>query len=244
MSMAARAAIVVIAFRRRFGYINGLGHMSILHRLTLAAAFVAALLPISISAQSGGTMVQRLDSIAGADVLGNRAVGIVVAVARGKDALLLKAFGKSDADGGAPMTVSTVIPIGSVTKQFTAAAILQLRDAGKLTLDDEITKWLPDFETRGSKVTLRHLLGHTSGIVDLVEMPELRAMQMMRNPAVTRDTIYRIISHYQLQFPPGTMQTYSNSGYWLLGLIVEKASGMTYEDYVCLLYTSPSPRDS
>jgi len=92
------------------------------------------------------------------------------------------ATGKSDADGGAPITVSTVIPIGSVTKQFTAAAILQLRDAGKLTLDDEITKWLPDFETRGSKVTLRHLLGHTSGIVDLVEMPELRAMQMMRNP--------------------------------------------------------------
>jgi CubicO group peptidase (beta-lactamase class C family) len=126
----------------------------------------------------------------------------------------------------------TVIPIGSITKQFTAAAILQLRDQGKLGLDDSITKWRPDFDTRGNKVTLRHLLGHTSGITDLVEMPELRAMQMMRNPAVTRDDIYNVISRYPFAFPTGTMETYSNSNFWLLGLIVEKASGMTYEDYI------------
>ena len=130
------------------------------------------------------------------------------------------------------MTVDTIIPIGSVTKQFTAAAILQLRDQGKLSLDDEITKWLPDFDTRGNKVTLRHLLGHTSGIIDLVEMPELRAMQLMRNPTVTRDDVYKVISRYPFKFPTGTMQIYSNSGFWLLGLIIEKASGMTYEDYV------------
>ena len=68
------------------------------------------------------------------------------------------------------MTVDTVIQIGSTTKQFTAAAILQLRDQGKLSLDDDITKWLPDFETRGNKVTLRHLLGHTSGIAELGQM--------------------------------------------------------------------------
>ena len=70
------------------------------------------------------------------------------------------------------MPVDAVFPIGSVTKQFTAAAILQLRDAGKLSLDDDITKWLPDFDTRGNKVTLRQLLDHTSGIVDITEMPE------------------------------------------------------------------------
>ena len=95
-----------------------------------------------------------------------------------------------------------------------------------------ITKWLPDFDTRGNKVTLRHLLGHTSGIVGLTEMPELRAMRLMRNPTATRDDVYKVISRYPFQFPKGTMQAYSNSGFWLLGLIIEKASGMTYEEYV------------
>ena len=174
----------------------------------------------------------RPNSIAGAGVRENRAVGIVAAVVKGKDTLLLKAYGKSDVEGDVPMAADAMLAIGSVTKQFTAAAILQLRDQGKLSLDDDITKWLPDFETRGNKVTLRHLLGHTSGIVDLTQMPELRAMQVMRNPAATRDTIYRIISRYAFQFPTGTLQMYSNSGFWLLGLIVEKASAMSYEDYV------------
>ena len=184
------------------------------------------------SAQSGSGLVQRLDSIAGAGVRESRAVGIVVAVAKGKEPLLLKAYGASDVEGAVPMTVNTVIPIGSVTKQFTAAAILQLRDQGKLSLEDDITKWLPDFQTGGNTVSLRHLLGHTSGIVDLTEMPELRAIRLMRNPTVTRDSVYQIIRRYPFQFPTGTMQMYSNTGFWLLGLIIEKASGMTYEEYV------------
>ncbi|HYN09654.1 MAG TPA: serine hydrolase domain-containing protein [Vicinamibacterales bacterium] len=187
------------------------------------------------TAQSGGALVQRLDSIAGAGVLENRSVGVVAAAVKGKDTLLLNfylAYGKADVEGDVPTTVDTVFPIGSDTKQFTAAAILQLRDQGKLSLDDDITKWLPDFETRGNKVTLRHLLGHTSGIVDIVEMPELRTMQLMRNPTVTRDAVYTVISRYPFAFPTGSMQTYSNSGFWLLGLIIEKASGMTYEEYI------------
>ena len=102
-----------------------------------------------------------------------------------------------------------------------------MRDQGKLSLDDDLTKWLPDFDTRGNTVTLRHLLGHTAGIVNLNEMPELRAMQLIRNPKVTRDDVYKGVSHYPLQFPTGTMQIYSNSGYWLLGLVIEKASGIT-----------------
>jgi hypothetical protein len=85
---------------------------------------------------------------------------------KGKATLLLKAYGKSDVEGDVPMTVDTIIAIGSDTKQFTAAAILKLRDQGKLSLDDEITKWLPDFDTGGDTVTLRHLLGHTSGVTE------------------------------------------------------------------------------
>jgi D-alanyl-D-alanine carboxypeptidase len=183
-------------------------------------------------AKAGGALAERLDTIAGAGVREDRSVGLTAAVVKGQDTLLLKAYGKADVEGDVPATVDTLFSIGSDTKQFTAAAILQLRDQGKLGLDDDITKWLPDFETRGNKVTLRHLLGHTSGVTDLVDMQELRALKLIRNPTVTRDDVYKVISRQAFMFPTGTMQLYSNSNFWLLGLIIEKASGMTYEDYV------------
>ena len=141
----------------------------------LAAAFVAAVGPFSASAQGSAALIQRLDSIAGAEVRANRSVGIVAAAFKGKDKLLLEAYGKADVEGNAPMTVGTMIPIGSVAKQFTAVAVLQLRDAGKLSVDDEVTKWLPELNMGGNTVTLRHLLAHTAGIVELGEMQELRA---------------------------------------------------------------------
>jgi D-alanyl-D-alanine carboxypeptidase len=205
-------------------------------RLKPVFALFVAFLPfvsfVLVTAQSNATLGRKLDAIAGADVAEKRAVGIVAAVARGKETLLLNAYGKSDVEADVAMTADTIIPIGSATKTFTAIAILQLRDQGKLGLDDEITKWLPDFDTRGNKVTLRHLLAHTSGITELVDMQEVRALKLLRNPAVTRDEVYKIVTRYPPQFPAGTMQTYSNTNYWLLGRIIEKASGITYEDYV------------
>jgi CubicO group peptidase (beta-lactamase class C family) len=202
---------------------------------TIKLPAIVALLAICVSdatAQSDAATFSRLDSIAGADVVEKRAVGLVVAVVKGTDRLLLEAYGNADAEGNVAMTANTVVPIGSVTKQFTAAAILQLRDAGKLSLNDAITKWLPEFGTRGNGVTLRHLLSHTAGIVQAGEMRELRAIQLLRNPDVTRDSVYNVISRYAPQFPAGTMQVYSNTGYWLLGRVVEKASGVTYEEYL------------
>ena len=216
---------------------RGSAHRASLLRTVGLRASVCAIALVTIAAstataQPDGALVQRLDSLAGAGVRENRAVGIVAAVVKGEDTLLLKAYGKSDIEGDVPMTVDTIIPIGSTTKQFTAAAILQLRDQGKLSLDDDITKWLPDFETRGNKVTLHRLLDHTSGIANLGAMPELRAMRLMRNPTVTRDDVYKVSNRHPFQFPTGTMEIYSNTNFWLLGLIIEKASGMTYEDYV------------
>jgi D-alanyl-D-alanine carboxypeptidase len=184
------------------------------------------------SAKADLHLAERLDAIASAGVREDRSVGIVAAVVKGKDTLLLKAYGKADVEGDVPATVDTVFGIGSDTKQFTAAAILQLRDQGKLGVDDDLTKWLPDFDTRGNKVTLRHLLAHTSGITDLVDIPELRAIKLLRNPAVTRDDVYKIVSRHAFMFPTGTMQVYSNANFWLLGRVIEKASGMTYEDYI------------
>lgn len=184
-----------------------------------------------VFAQSN-TRTQRLDSIAGAEVRAKRSVGITAAAYRGSDKLLLAAYGKGDVEANAPMTVETMIPIGSIAKQFTAVAVLQLRDVGKLSLDDEVTKWLPELNTGGNRITLRHLLTHTAGIAELSSMAELRAAQMMRNPSLTRDSVYNVITRYPPVFPAGTLQLYSNTGYWLLGRVIEKASGIRYEDYL------------
>ena len=182
------------------------------------------------AAQTDPMLTQRLDSLAGAAVIEGRAVGTVAVVVRGNDTLLFEAYGKANVEWDVPMPADAMFEIGSVTKQFTAAAILQLRDEGKLSLDDEIREWLPDFDTRGNRVTVRRLLDHTSGMMGLTEMPEFD--RHASNPDFPRDSAFALINRYPFQFPTGTAQMYNNSAYWLAGLIIEEASGMTYGDYV------------
>ncbi len=193
----------------------------------LAALWIGA---TAAGAQSRPTVVQTLDSIAGAGIVSDRATGLVAAVVQGNDTLLFEAYGLADVEWDVPMPVDAMFETGSVAKQITAAAILQLRDRGKLTLEDDITRWLPDFDTRGNRVTVRRLLDHTSGILGLTEMPEYELR--LTNPLFPRDSAYALIQRYPFQFRPGTAQIYNNSAFWLLGLVVERASGMTYDDYV------------
>jgi CubicO group peptidase (beta-lactamase class C family) len=157
-------------------------------------------------------------------------VGIAAAVVRGNDTLLLKSYGKAVVEWNVPLPVDAVFEIGSITKQFTAAALLQLRDDGKLSLDDDLAKWLPDFDPRGNKLTLRRLLDHTSGIKGLTEMPEFG--NLASNGRFPRDSAYALIKRYPFEFRTGEAQIYNNSAFWLLGLVVEKASGLSYEEYV------------
>lgn len=204
-------------------------------RGAIGVLLVGALAPIlpgdrPLTAQAPGELLRQLDTIAATAVTRYRAVGTVAAVMRGDDTLLFKAYGKADVEWDVPMPTDAMFEIGSITKQFTAVAILQLRDEGKLGLDDDLTRWLPDFDTRGHRVTLRHLLNHTSGIHDLTETPEFPAL--VSNRVWPRDSAYALITRQPFDFAPGTRQQYSNSGFWLLGLVIEKASGMSYEDFV------------
>jgi len=199
-----------------------------------------ALLTIAVApaaAQSNTALVQRLDSIAAYWVQRDLAVGIVAAVVSRGDTLLLQAYGKADVEWGVPMPIDAMFEIGSVTKQFTAVAVLRLRDEGKLSLDDEINRWLPDFDTQSHTVTLRHLLGHTAGIGDFTEAPEFGSLfTNIRFPA---DSAYALLQRQPSQFAPGEMQIYNNSGFWLLGRVIEEASGMTYEDYIEQVILAP-----
>jgi CubicO group peptidase (beta-lactamase class C family) len=199
-------------------------------------SFLTALVLLGIGAAPAAAqsdraaLVKKLDSLAGSGILENRAVGIAAAVVRGNDTLLLKSYGKADVEWNVPLPVDAVFEIGSITKQFTAAALLQLRDDGKLSLDDDLAKWLPDFDPRGNKLTLRRLLDHTSGIKGLTEMPEFG--NLASNGRFPRDSAYALIKRYPFEFRTGEAQIYNNSAFWLLGLVVEKASGLSYEDYV------------
>jgi CubicO group peptidase (beta-lactamase class C family) len=199
-------------------------------KTVFSAVLLLATVAVPAAGQGDAPLAPRLDSIAGRWVEGNYAVGIVAAVVKGNDTLLLKSYGRADVEWDVPMPLDAMFVIGSVTKQFTAAAVLQLRDEGKLSLDDQITRWLPDFDTRGHTVTLRHLLGHTSGIGDFTETTEFGSLST--NIRFPRDSAYALLQRTPPQFAPGEIQIYNNSGFWLLGLVIEKASGMTYEDYV------------
>jgi D-alanyl-D-alanine carboxypeptidase len=199
-------------------------------RSTVLALALTTLAAADADAQTRRPLAERLDSIGGSAVLAKRSVGTAAAVVKGNDTLLMKGYGKANVEWDVPMPADAMFETGSVAKQFTAAAILQLRDEGKLSLDDEITKWLPEFNTRGNRVTVRRLLDHTSGILGLTEIPEVQ--QLVWNPSLPRDSVIALINSYPFQFPTGTMQMYNNSGFWLAGLIIERASGMTYKQYV------------
>ena len=182
-----------------------------------------------LAAQSRADLVKRLDSLAGAPVQEGRAVGIAVAIVKGPDTLLLKGYGKADVEWNVPMPADALFEIGSVTKQFTAASILQLRDEGKLSLDDDLSKYFPNFPTNGNRIPLRRLLDHTSGIKGITEIPEFRDLSVRTLP---RDSAIALIARYPFDFKTGEAMIYNNSAFLLLGHIIEKVSGMSYEDYI------------
>ena len=197
--------------------------------LSFVPFLLAAATQSGLAQTNRAALVARLDSLAGAPVLERRAAGISVAVVRGGDTLLLKSYGKANIELDVPLPVGAVHEIGSVTKQFTAAAVLQLRDEGKLSLDDDLTKFLPNYPTGGRKIPIRRLLDHTSGIKGLTEIPAFRELQHRGWP---RDSAIALMARQPFEFPTGEAQIYNNSAFVLLGHVIEKASGMTYEQYV------------
>lgn len=173
--------------------------------------------------------IAAADSVARATLARHPISGFTVAIARGRRPLLLRGYGKADMALGVATPDNGVYQIGSVTKQFTAVAILQLVDKGVLSLDADLATLLPDARLPGPPVSLRQLLNHTSGIAGYTEMPEFGGLIPQ---ALPRDTLVRLMAAKPRLFAPGAAMHYNNSAYVLLGLIIERASGMPYEAYV------------
>lgn len=152
----------------------------------------------------------------------------VVLAAMGDDIIYHKAFGKANFEWNIPNTTDTRFKIASITKFFTAALVMRLVEAGKLATDDVITDHLPDYpSSTGDRITIEHLLVQSAGIPDYLEQPGF-----LEEAAMCRHDRYEFIRHFadlELEFEPGTDWNYGNSGYYLLGLIIEQSTGMSYE---------------
>jgi CubicO group peptidase (beta-lactamase class C family) len=178
---------------------------------------------------------RQLDSIVRHFHEGNLFHGSVL-VARDGKLLLNKGYGYSDADFKLKNDPGTIFQIGSVTKQFTAVAILKLQEEGKLKVTDTISKYFPQLKF-GSRITVHHLLNHTSGLYNYTNDTNFLLHESIKPSAP--DQIIARFAEKPLDFEPGTKYNYSNSGYMLLGYLVEKVSGKKYEQYIRDLIFNP-----
>jgi CubicO group peptidase (beta-lactamase class C family) len=156
--------------------------------------------------------------------------GAVIAIIKDGAIIYSRGYGMANLDYGMPNTPSTVFHLASVSKQFTAFAIYLSAQDGKLSLDDDIRKYLPELHDFGKRITIRHLLHHTSGLRDqwnLLALAGWRLEDVIRAEDVL-DLIWR---QKELNFDPGSAYLYSNTGYTLLGLIVERVSGKPLSEF-------------
>ena len=202
-------------------------------------ALLAALFLGALSCAGGGnhagegefefTQAAQVDSLV-AQELEPGGPGCAVAVFMDGAIAYKRGYGIANLDYGIPIIPSTVFDIASISKQFTAACILILAERGKLSLNDDIRRFIPEFPDFGSKIEIRHLIHHTSGIRDWVWLLALAGIPFEN--ILSREDLYDLIARQQeLVFAPGEEYKYSNSGYNLLALIIERVTGVSFADF-------------
>lgn len=189
--------------------------------------FAVALLFFSVTTVRAQDPAARMDQIV-AFYAQRQFMGSVLA-ARDGEVIFEKSYGSADLEWDVPNTSTTKFRIGSVTKQFTAASILLLEERGKLKTDDLVKKYMPDAPTAWDKITIYHVLTHTSGIPSFTSFPDYNSTKTVASPV--EKTLQRFHDK-PLDFQPGEKWSYSNSGYILLGYLIEKISGQSYEKFL------------
>jgi D-alanyl-D-alanine carboxypeptidase len=195
--------------------------------LVLLAAFSA---PLGAQAPARDALAARIDSIVTAAMGPTGAPGISVAVVRGSDTIALKGYGLADVENNVGVTDRSVFRIGSITKQFTSAAVMKLVEQGRVRLDAPLSEYLPAFGGPGRSVTIHHLLNHTSGIPSYTGLGE-RFWSRSRSD-LTHEDMLALFEDDSLEFEPGSRWAYNNSGYYLLGMVIEKVTGEPYDAHL------------
>ncbi|MEE1946524.1 serine hydrolase domain-containing protein [Pedobacter sp. KR3-3] len=184
-----------------------------------------AFIPLLASAQK---LEKQIDSLLGGVFKDKNGPGAAFLVAKNGKPIYRKAFGRANVELDVDLKPDHVFQLGSMTKQFTAVAILQLAEQGKLKLNIPISNYIPDYPG-GNKITIHHLLTHTSGIKDFTKMKSLNSIaQKDLSPKEMVD----FFKNEPVDFAPGEQFDYNNSGYVVLGYIIELVSGETYENYI------------
>ena len=173
--------------------------------------------------------IAQIDEAMMGPIRDGRIAGVSISVVHNGEPVAIRGYGWADLELETPTPDDGIYEIGSVTKQFTTTALLQLQDEGLVDLDAEMGTYLPDFPTQGNRITVRELLDHTSGIRGYTEMPEAYPYFVRR---VDPDSLLAMVAAHPFDFPTGEHEIYNNSAFFLAGLIVEEVSGMTYEEYV------------
>ena len=174
------------------------------------------------------TRADEVDKFVRATLQERNIPGAAIAVVKGGKVVKKQGYGVASVEFNAPATAETVFEIGSVTKQMTAAAIMLLVEDGKINLDDKISKYLPATPDAWKNVSVRNLLTHTSGIKSYTAI----GVGFELTKHLSRDEFIKALSAYPLDFEPGARYSYSNSGYNLLGFIIEAVSGKSYWNFM------------
>jgi len=187
---------------------------------------------LQTSAASREALTAAIDAIAAAALKSGPIAGLSIAVTQGGQPLLVKGYGYAEIDKKVPADPNTIYAIASVTKLVTASAAMILVDAGKLRLDQDLASLLPSFPNReqGRSITVRHLLSHTSGLANYESADAER--WLTQGTPLNHEFVLDYLRDRPLDFEPGTRWSYSSSGFYLLGLIIERVSGQSYESFV------------
>jgi CubicO group peptidase (beta-lactamase class C family) len=195
----------------------------------IAVSVLFTSLAVSLHGQTiaQSPLTNELDKLISSGFKENEPGGVAFVAQKGK-IIYLRPFGMANMELDVKMRPDMVFSIGSITKEFTSISILQLMEQGKLSLQDELTKYIPDYPVNGQKITIEHLLTHTAGIPGSPR----RAADTLSRRGVKPEQLIGLFKNLPLQFPAGTQYSYSNSGYFLLGYIIEMVSGMSYANYL------------
>jgi YD repeat-containing protein len=201
-------------------------------RVPSRSAFLVGLVAVAASTTSGAaqTPTDRVDSVF-SRFAGPATPGCAVGVTRGGQLLLERAYGMADLEGDRPNTPQTIFEAGSVTKQVTAGAVVLLALDGRLSLEDDARRWLPELPRYERPITIRHLLNHTSGLRDWGSVAGLGDWPRGTRAYAKQDMLDIVARQRGLNYPPGDYYSYTNSGFSLLAVLVERASGMPFAEF-------------
>ncbi|WP_379086468.1 serine hydrolase domain-containing protein [Pedobacter sp. UC225_65] len=203
--------------------------MTIKHLKSICILFTLfALVWSPLSSVNAQNLETRIDSLLLTVFKDKNGPGAVFMVAKDGKPIYRKAFGKANIELDVDLTPDNVFQLESMTKQFTAIAILQLAEQGKLELKAPIVSYIPDYPA-GDKITIHHLLTHTSGIKDFTKM---KSLSKIAQQDLSPKELVDFFKNEQVDFAPGEKFEYNNSGYAVLGYIIELVSGETYEHYI------------